>query len=122
MGRLNTMLRYKTEKSISHPKRRYEIFRFIPWYVVSKAGIDFQSIKSIHNKFDIGVIKSSYKRQKMMEWTNCVIQSYLFEHPITNPMYTEATKNIRQYFMQVCNTKFVYKNCLQNIYWKIGIK
>ena len=57
IGRFNTVVRFLVEKCISHFKNRYDICKFIPWWVVDCSGIMLRFISAVHCHFEIGKIK-----------------------------------------------------------------
>ena len=92
---MNTMVRFTVEGAFGKMKQRYSILKYIKWHYLKWMGYNLRYITSVHIKYEIGKINTSELRFKTNTFFNMNCQRFMYWHPISNQLFTEAMSNSR---------------------------
>ena len=88
-----TIVRFSVETAIKHLKSRYQIAKFIPWWVCHASGYMYNFCAAIHNMFKIGMFSTSQKRSIILHFTEMNLNKWTAKHPISRSLFKKATMN-----------------------------
>lgn len=91
IGRICTMIRWCIEYQIGIIVKRYRLFENkIPCHMVPFIGSCLRYVISTHNHFQIGLIKCSEKRRKILTYIKMSMLSWWNKYPITKKEFDDV--------------------------------